>query len=110
MSRELVCADGELSAALNKTERYIEFLDECIREYNKILSDTADIGINDVLVCTELARLSRQVSEIKRALDAVLPDISETVGREIQDIEDADNFTYPDISFGDIMSTLAGFL
>ena len=31
MSRELVCADGELSAALNKTERYIEFLDECIR-------------------------------------------------------------------------------
>ena len=110
MSRELVCADGELSAALNKTERYIEFLDECIREYNKILSDMADIGINDVLVCTELARLSGQVSEIKRALDAVLPDISETVGREIQDIEDADNFTYPDISFGDIMSTLAGFL
>ena len=39
MSRELVCADGELSAALNKTERYIEFLDECIREYNKILSE-----------------------------------------------------------------------
>ena len=56
MSRELVCADGELSAALNKTERYIEFLDECIREYNKILSDTAGIGIDDVLVCTELAR------------------------------------------------------
>lgn len=34
MSRELVCADGELSMALNKTERYIEFLDNCIREYN----------------------------------------------------------------------------
>ena len=63
-----------------------------------------------MLVCTELARLSGQVSEIKRELDAVLPDISEAVGREIQDIEDTDNFTYPDISFGDITSTLAGFL
>lgn len=110
MSRELVCADGELSAALNKTERYIEFLDDCIREYNKIISDTAGIGIDDVLVCTELTRLSGQVSLIKRELDAVLPDIAEAVGREIRDIEDADNFTYPDISFGDIMSTLAGFL
>lgn len=110
MSRELVCADGELSAALNKTERYIEFLDDCIREYNKIISDTAGIGIDDVLVCAELTRLSGQVSVIKRELDAVLPDIAEAVGREIRDIEDADNFTYPDISFRDIMSTLAGFL
>ena len=50
------------------------------------------------------------MSEIKKELDAVLPDISEAVAREIQDIEDTDNFTYPDISFGDIMSTLAGFL
>lgn len=110
MSRELVCADGELSMALNKTERYIEFLDNCIGEYNKIISDTAGLGIDDVLICTELARLSGQVLEMKRELKAVLPEISEAVGKEIQDIEDADNFTYPDISFGDIMSTLAGFL
>ena len=110
MSRELVCADGELSVALNKTERYIEFLDTCIREYNEILADTAGCGIEDVLICAQLARLSLQLSEMKRELDAVLPEISESIGREIQDIEDADDFTYPDISFGDIMSTLAGFL
>nr|WP_303182170.1 hypothetical protein [Lachnoclostridium phocaeense] len=110
MSRELVCADGELSMALNKTERYIEFLDNCIREYNKIIAETAGNGIEDVLICTQLAQLSGWLSEVKRELDTVLPEISDSVSREIQDIEDADNFTYPDISFGDIMSTLAGFL
>ena len=110
MSRELVCSDGELSVALNKTERYIEFLDNCIREYNEIIADTAGGGIEDALICTQLARLSGYLSQIKKELDAVLPEISESISREIQDIEDADNFAYPDISFGDIMSTLAGFL
>lgn len=110
MSRELVCAEDELSAALSKTKRYIEFLGRCIREYNAIIENTAGLGIDDALICGELARLSGQVSEMRRELDAVLPAISEAVGNEIRDIKDADNFTYPDITFGDIMSTLAGFL
>lgn len=110
MSRNLVCADGELSIALNKTERYIDFLDNCICEYNKIIKNTAGVGIEDVLICTQLEQLASELSEIRREMEAVLPEVTGCISKEIRDIEDEDDFTYPDITFGDIMSTLAGFL
>ena len=58
MERRLICADGELSIARNKTERYIQFLRKSIEEYSAILNEAADKGIEDVLVRRELQRLS----------------------------------------------------
>ena len=61
MERRLICADGELSIARNKTERYIQFLRKSIEEYSAILNEAADKGIEDVLVRRELQRLSSEV-------------------------------------------------
>lgn len=109
MERKLICADGELSIARNKTERYVQFLQKSIEEYSAILNEAADKGIEDVLVRRELQRLSSEVLSVRSELQGLYSAMADCVRREIQDVEDADRFTYPDISFGDIMSTLAGF-
>ena len=118
MERRLICADGELSIARNKTERYIQFLRKSIEEYSAILNEAADKGIEDVLVRRELQRLSSEVLSLCDELQGLYSVMADCVRREIRDVEDAalsyaeikaDRFTYPDISFGDIMSTLAGF-
>lgn len=98
MSRNLVCADGELSIALNKTERYIDFLDNCICEYNKIIKNTAGVGIEDVLICTQLEQLASELSEIRREMEAVLPEVTGCISKEIRDIEDEDD-SVPAICF-----------
>lgn len=110
MSRDLVCAEGELSIVLHKTERYMEFLDECICEYNEILDNLSENGIEDVKICMQLKLLTIQLDGIKRQLSEVYPEIAQCVQREIRDIEASDDFTYPDLSFGNLMSTLAAFL
>lgn len=110
MSRELICAEDELSIALNKTERYIEFLENSIQEYREILSAVTTDGVEDALIRTQISRISQQLLQIRSELGEIMPDITDSIRKQISDLEEADHFTYPDVGSADLFSLLAGFL
>ena len=110
MRQGLICAEGELSIAVNTIERYVEFMINAIEEYSKIVSEITESKIiQDELITAELESLVGKVSAEKNSLDKVMNNIRSIVSQEIVEIEAADCFDYPELSWNDVKSLLASF-
>lgn len=104
---DIVCAEGELSAAVKKIQQYIEFLQNSIADYSRLVSSVE--GIKDQRITRQLKLLAAEVAKQNQALSELSRMTSETVMEHISDIEAADNFRYPDIGAEGIRALLSGF-
>lgn len=104
--RDIVCSEGELSAAIKRTKQYIAFLQDCIAEYGKLVSSVD--GLKDQQITLQLKLLAAHVSKQNQALSELSQGISETVTEYISSVEAADDFRYPDIGADGIRALLSG--
>lgn len=95
MSVDIVCAEGELSMAVNSLTAYADFLARTIEAYIAVLSDIQTKGIQDDLVCAKLSSLALALQPYKTTIKTECEDIAADVQDYINGISDADNFTFP---------------
>lgn len=110
MATDLVLDESELSIAKNKIDRYFDFLEGCFSDYSAILDSIPGSGLEDVKITTQLFLLRQVVALQKQQFYSQCKTVDNAINSHVSELETADNFTYPDMSFHDIISILASFL
>ncbi len=95
MNVDIVCAEGELSMAVNRLTAYADFLARTLEAYLQTLSDIQEKGIQDELVCAKLAALAQALEPCKTAIPAACDALAADVHSYIQGVEAADRFVFP---------------
>lgn len=109
MAKDLICNEDEIAIAIKKIRRHIEFLSECFLEYSTILNKIPGAGIEDENISNALRALAGRVST-NNTLAAETESLENITVGYLRELESADNFSYPELSMGDIIGLLASFL
>ena len=110
MESNLVCSEGEFSTAINKTTAYASFLVDMLGQYCTALEEVSSTGIKSKKVNQELDQLRSSASQCATALENLSARLASVMKKQVSDLEEADNFEYPDASMGDVISLLGSFL
>lgn len=110
MSVDIVCAEGELSIAVNSLAEYADFLARTIEAYVQTLSEIQEKGIQDDLVCSKLSALARDLEPYKTAIPEECEAIAADVKEYISGIEESDRFQFPEEITGSLSSLASQFL
>lgn len=110
MGRDVICAEGELSIAMNKTDRYMDFLLDCMSEYNKIMQEVPGEAMNAGETSRAMEQFALQIF-LQKGRMAIMSGFAESaVKGQLKDMSRLDNFKYPGLSLMDFMSLLGSFL
>lgn len=110
MSTDIICAEGELSKAVNQIGEYSDFLVRTIRAYKKIVEEIQNQGIQDELINKKLAEMMVLLNPLEHLLITENSFISIKIGKYITSIEQADQFIFPADVTSSVMSILSYFL
>lgn len=107
MSIDLVCSEGEYTKASNKTQRYAAFLKNQLERYIAILTAS---GIVSESVGNSQEALIANARTIASSLDSVTSSFASILTKQAADLEEIDDFQYPDLHMDDVVALLAAFL
>ena len=110
MESNLICSEGEFSTAVNKTTAYADFLTDLLGQYCTVLEEVSHSGIKSKQVHQELDHLRASASYCAGALEHLSARLSAVMKKHVSELEEADNFEYPDASMADVISLLSSFL
>lgn len=110
MAADFILDEGELSIAKNKVDRYFDYLEGCFSEFSTIVDSIPGDALQDLKITQQLFLLRQAVAFEKMMFYSQCKKKGKAVNKQISDIEAADSFAYPDMSFHDIISILASFL
>lgn len=110
MNVDIVCAEGELSMAVNNLVEYADFLARTIEAYIQTLSEIQEKGIQDDLVCARLSALAQALEPYKTTITSECEEIAADVRDYINGIEEADHFIFPSEITGSMASLAKQFL
>ena len=106
--KDFVIDEAEVSVAVNKILRETEILYNSINEYIKVLEGIKSSGaIQDNLINAEIMELAMKVQNIQNGVREIGSNQIDYILRQaVYEIEEQDNFRFPD----DIISIVSGIL
>lgn len=107
--KDIVCAEAELSIAVNQIVNYANFLASSIETYISILSDIQTRGIEDALVSAQLTQLALNVQPYKQMLVKKAEEVQAVVKSYVEDVAAADKFQFPEDPASGVSALLAQF-
>lgn len=107
MQYDLFCNEAEYLAAINKTQRYVSFLQEQLENYRCTVKTLAIVSEK---VAPSLCSLNENADAYAESLEALAGSLIGSMNKQITDLERIDNFRYPDASMSDVITMLAAFL
>jgi methyl-accepting chemotaxis protein len=110
MRPDLICAENELSIAINSINTYSDFLSRTIDSYISILSKIQDEGINDDLICEQLSNVADEIKPYIKDIYEESEEISKNIRDFISEISEVDDFKFPFDITAPIASLLANFM
>lgn len=109
MGYKVVCNEAEITLASNKIENYVDFLARSIQLFNQQLATIQDGPIKDNAICSKLYLLSEQIKPCIETFEAIRDNCKAIVKNDLEQIEVADDYKYPDMDIAKISSMLANF-
>lgn len=110
MKTDIVCAESELSMAVNNLVEYADFLTRTMESYISVLSEIQENGIQDDLVCSKLSSIAQSLKPYKTSILDECEDIFTDVKDYIAGVAVADNFKFPNNITTTIASLVDRFL
>ncbi len=105
----VVYSDAELSIAVNRIERYIDLLTECLSDYANAVHDLEkNQAFVDQKATAKFNEMADKASGLITDLDAVRTEIGK-VRQAYDGLEELDNFEFPDGFFAALQSMLSVF-
>lgn len=106
MKTDIVCAEAELSIAVNNIVEYADFLSRTIEAYISVLAEIQEKGVQDELVCSKLSAIAQSLKPYKISVKEECDNFAADVRKYITEVSDADNFKFP----MDITSTITSIV
>ena len=110
MAYDTIFDDSEFAMAFYRIQTQANFLVSCIESYTKIVSDLVVAGFEAEAIDSALLSHVSVIRALSKTIKSGYESISEIPTEARADIEQADDFQYPDSLLETVKSLLAAFL
>lgn len=108
--KNIICDEAELVSAINKIDSYIDFLIRSIDTYINILADIQGNAIQDDLINKQLSEIADSIQPIREILFRAKKSIHKDIRGFIDEIEEIDNFKFPNEIETEILALIGCFM